>query len=241
MADAQSLQISSDTESTPKTLTTADDAQPLQSSSDTNKTLIEILPANVPIDPSKYMGFVQSPKYGAIATFSGTTRDTFEGRSVVELRYEAYEAMAAREVESICESARSRWDVGSVAVAHRLGRVGVGEISVFVAVSSVHRGESLDACRYLIDEIKGSVPIWKKEVYGDGEVWKENMEFFEGVGRRRGCCCGTKVRVHVDVEQEKKNKNVISTLSRTTMLGHPQTYVASSCGLKIKKGLHLNK
>ncbi|KAK9087902.1 hypothetical protein Syun_030296 [Stephania yunnanensis] len=158
------------------------------------KTLIEILQPNTPIDPSKYMGFVHSPKYGAIATFSGTTRDTFEGKSVVELRYEAYEAMAAREVGSICESARSRWDVGSVAVAHRLGSVGVGEISVFVAVSSVHRGESLDACKYLIDEIKGSVPIWKKEVYGDGEVWKENREFFEGGGRSRrmGCCCGRK-------------------------------------------------
>ncbi|KAK9095224.1 hypothetical protein Scep_026693 [Stephania cephalantha] len=132
------------------------------------KTLIEILQPNTPIDPSKYMRFVHSPKYGAITTFSGTTRDTFEGKSMVELRYEAYEAMAARKVGSICESPRSRWDVGSVAVAHRLGWVGVGEISVFVALSSVHRGESLDACSYLIDEIKGSVPIWKKEVYGDG-------------------------------------------------------------------------
>ncbi|KAK9081103.1 hypothetical protein Scep_031078 [Stephania cephalantha] len=80
--------------------------------------------------------------------------------------------MAARKVGSICESARSRWDVCSVAVAHRPRSVGVGEISVFVAVSSVHIGESLDACSYLIDEIKGSVPIWKKEVYGDGGCGK---------------------------------------------------------------------
>ncbi|KAI4382156.1 hypothetical protein MLD38_008154 [Melastoma candidum] len=126
--------------------------------------------------------------------------------------------MAVRCLESACKSARSTWSLGSIAVAHRLGPVPVGETSVFVAVSSVHRVDALDACKFLIDEIKASVPIWKKEVYTDGEVWKENKEFLERmpvigeggrsenkafsseVHKRSSCCCGGKVRV--DQEEE---------------------------------------
>ncbi|KAL7084686.1 hypothetical protein ACP275_14G237000 [Erythranthe tilingii] len=108
--------------------------------------------------------------------------------------------MAIRCIKSICTSARSSWNVSSIAVAHRLGPVPVGEISVFIATSSVHREDSLDACKFMIDEVKASVPIWKKEVYSHGEVWKENSEFLErrdelvvpGHGRK---CCGKKVMV----------------------------------------------
>lgn len=100
--------------------------------------------------------------------------------------------MAVRCIKSICTSARGTWKLDSVAVAHRLGAVPVGETSVFVAVSAVHRADALDACKYVIDEIKASVPIWKKEVYDNGEVWKENSEFLE---RRNGGCCGGKVKV----------------------------------------------
>lgn len=180
--------------------------------------LIEILEANHPIDISKYISFVHSPQCGAIATFAGTTRDTFDGNTVLELRYEAYVTMAIRCIKSICSSARSTWNVYSIAAAHRLGAVPVGETSVFVAISSVHRADALDACKFLIDEIKASVPIWKKEVYSNGEVWKENAEFVQrrlelgkdekvqdGVGcsrqlkveehEKRGCC-GGKVKVN---------------------------------------------
>lgn len=178
-----------------------------------DKNLVEILENLNPIDVAKYMNFVSAPQAGAIATFSGTTRDTFEGKSVLELRYEAYVPMAIRCIKSICSSARASWNLHSVAVAHRIGTVPVGETSVFVAVSSVHRADALEACRFLIDEIKARVPIWKKEVYSNGEVWKENSEFLERrseLGNKdadcqgkkaettehhKKTCCGTKVRV----------------------------------------------
>lgn len=146
---------------------------------DEEKNLVEILEEGHPVDMNKYIKFVHSPKCGAIATFAGTTRDTFDGKTVLELRYEAYVPMAIRCINSICSSARSLWGINAISVAHRLGTVPVGETSVFVAVSAVHRGDALDACQYVIDEIKALVPIWKKEVYTNGEIWKENSEFME--------------------------------------------------------------
>ncbi|CAI9774550.1 unnamed protein product [Fraxinus pennsylvanica] len=170
------------------------------------RDLIEILEENTPIDIIKYINYVHSRQCGAIATFSGTTRDTFEGKTVLELRYEAYVPMAVRCIKSICSSARASWNLNSIAVAHRVGPVPVGDISVFIAVSSVHRADGLDACKFIIDEVKASVPIWKKEVYTNGEVWKENSEFLErreelGVqDQTRGCC-----RRKVQVEEEALN------------------------------------
>lgn len=134
--------------------------------------------ASEPLDLNKYVKAVRDPRAGAIATFSGTTRDTFEGREVLQLEYEAYVPMAARQIQAICQAARARWSLVSLAAAHRIGIVPIGEESVFVAVSSVHRADALQACHFVIDEIKASVPIWKKEVYSDGQVWKENTEFF---------------------------------------------------------------
>lgn len=164
-------------------------------------TLIEILKENTPIDLLQYINFVHSPHCGAISTFSGTTRDTFDGKNVVELRYEAYVPMAVRQIKAICTEARLKWSLHSVAMVHRLGPVPVGETSVFIAVSSVHRADGLDACKYLIDEVKASVPIWKKEVYENGEVWKENREFLErkdGIIVGNGKCCGKKVKEEVE-------------------------------------------
>ncbi|GAV62151.1 MoaE domain-containing protein [Cephalotus follicularis] len=162
--------------------------------SEGDKTLIQILQENQPIDLLQYINYVSASQAGAIATFSGTTRDTFEGKTVVELRYEAYVPMAIRCLQSICSSARSTWNLHSIAVAHRLGPVPVGETSVFIAVSAVHRADALDACKFVIDELKASVPIWKKEVYSSGEVWKENSEFLQ---RKLGggCCCERNVKV----------------------------------------------
>ena len=164
------------------------------------KTLVEILEEHNPIDLAKYINYVSAPQAGAIATFSGTTRDTFEGKVVLELRYEAYTPMAIRYLKSICSSARSSWNLHSIAVAHRLGPVPVGETSVFIAISSVHRIDALDACKYVIDELKATVPIWKKEVLANGEVWKENSEFLERkleLGKKDGDCCGKKVETEV--------------------------------------------
>ncbi|GLJ48208.1 hypothetical protein SUGI_1018030 [Cryptomeria japonica] len=165
-----------------------------------------------PLDITKYTNLVRSPAAGAIATFMGTTRDTFEDKEVVELRYEAYVPMAHRQLRAICTEARNRWELMRVAVAHRLGVVPVGEESVFVAVSSVHRRDALEACEYVIDEIKASVPIWKKEIYTNGEVWKENSEFLlrkpepsrqqaDSKANKSGQhfrCCGHKERVSVN-------------------------------------------
>ncbi|XP_010929418.1 molybdopterin synthase catalytic subunit [Elaeis guineensis] len=165
--------------------------------------LIEILEASsTPIDLARYVNHVRDPAAGAIATFEGTTRHTFEGKRVLELRYEAYLPMALRRLRAICSGARAAWSLRRLAVAHRLGTVPVGEASVFVAASAVHRADALEACRFLIDEVKASVPIWKKEVYANGEVWKENREFLQ---RRNAlalatssCCCTTKVRMDGD-------------------------------------------
>ncbi|KAM1040905.1 hypothetical protein ACFX13_030863 [Malus domestica] len=182
---------------------------------DEEKNLVEILEEEIQIDMAKYINYVSAPQAGAIATFSGTTRDTFAGKTVLELRYEAYVPMAIRCLKSICSSARSSWNLLSIAVAHRLGPVPVGQTSVFIAVSSIHRVDALDACKFVIDEIKASVPIWKKEVYANGEVWKENSEFLErrlDLGKKddmcyekqveadsgrhgRKSCCGAKVKV----------------------------------------------
>jgi len=132
-----------------------------------------------PIDIKRYVDSVRDAGAGAIATFLGTTRDTFEEKQVLELRYEAYTAMAMEQLRRICCAARERWSLTRIAMVHRTGVVAIGEESVLVAVSSVHRKEALHACEFLIDEIKASVPIWKKEIYATGEAWKENSEFLK--------------------------------------------------------------
>jgi len=103
--------------------------------------------------------------------FVGVVRDHNEGRRVLRLEYEAYEEMALPLMEKIAAEARSRWRVSEVRIVHRLGRLEVGDAGVAVAVTSAHRGEAFAACRYAIDALKASVPIWKKEFYADGEVW----------------------------------------------------------------------
>lgn len=130
-----------------------------------------------PLDIMRYMDAVRDSSVGAIATFSGTTRDTFEGQEVLELRYEAHESMAYRELRSICQLAREQWDLKRMAVAHRTGVVTIGQESVFIAVSSIHRQDALKACEFVIEKIKARVPIWKKEIYNNGEAWKQNPEF----------------------------------------------------------------
>ncbi|HEY9790944.1 MAG TPA: molybdenum cofactor biosynthesis protein MoaE [Candidatus Obscuribacterales bacterium] len=107
---------------------------------------------------------------GALATFEGRVRNHNDGRSVTLLEYEAYEALANAEAARILEEARQRFAIYGCLCAHRVGALRIGDVAVFVAVISAHRGEAFDACRFIIDEIKHRVPIWKKEHYTDGET-----------------------------------------------------------------------
>lgn len=116
---------------------------------------------------------VLRPEAGAVAVFLGVVRDNNLGREVDYLEYDAYPEMAERVMGRIGEEIRARWDVAEVAMQHRVGRLEIGEASVGVAVSSAHRAEATDACRYGIDRLKAVVPIWKKEVWSDGEEWIE--------------------------------------------------------------------
>ena len=114
---------------------------------------------------------VASEEVGAIATFVGTTRIHSRGRTVTQLEYEAYEGMAEREMETIAEELKARYELCEIAVHHRIGRVGIGERSVVIAVSAPHRADALAACKDAIDTLKERVPLWKKEVYEGGEEW----------------------------------------------------------------------
>jgi molybdopterin synthase catalytic subunit len=113
------------------------------------------------------------PGDGALCLFVGVVRNENEGRPVLHLEYEAYEEMALAVLEEIAGEARRRWPVSEVRIVHRLGRIEIGEASVAVAVASPHRGEAFEACRYAIDTLKATAPIWKKEFYADGAVWLE--------------------------------------------------------------------
>ena len=114
---------------------------------------------------------VADERAGAIATFLGTTRIESRGRSVLHLDYEAYEGMAEQVMAEIAADLERRYDLCGVAIHHRIGRVGIGETSVVIAVSAPHRGDALAACKHAIDTLKGQVPLWKKEVYEGGEEW----------------------------------------------------------------------
>lgn len=114
---------------------------------------------------------VGDPAAGAIATFAGTTRRDNAGRKVINLEYEAYEPMALSEMRKLAHEAGTRWKIVRIAIAHRVGRVDIGETSVAIAVSAAHRGEAFEACRFAIDRLKEIVPIWKKEHFEGGEIW----------------------------------------------------------------------
>jgi molybdopterin synthase catalytic subunit len=117
---------------------------------------------------------VKGPGMGGIVTFVGAVRDHARGRSIEHLEYEAYPEMAVREMEKICDEAGKRWPGARVAIGHRSGHLEVGEIAVVVAAAAPHRAEAFDACRFAIDTLKQTVPIWKKEVATDGEYWVDD-------------------------------------------------------------------
>jgi molybdopterin synthase catalytic subunit len=125
----------------------------------------------MPIALERLARAVRDPAAGAVVTFVGTTRDQNAGRRVVRLEYEAYAAMAVSEMRALAAEAARRWPLRRVAMAHRTGRVPVGQASVAIAVSAGHRDEAFAACRWLIDRLKEIVPIWKREHYRGGVVW----------------------------------------------------------------------
>lgn len=124
-----------------------------------------------PIDVQKVIDTATSLGAGAVNVFIGTIRNTANNKNVVWLEYEAYESMAISEIRKIIEDASQRWPLLGWAVSHRIGTLKPGEVAVVVAVASPHRKQSFEACEFIIDTIKEKVPIWKKEVFEDGEEW----------------------------------------------------------------------
>ena len=114
---------------------------------------------------------VTGPASGGIDVFIGTVRNATKGKAVLRLELEAYEKMALREMQKIADSALEQWPVQALAIQHRTGILQVGEVAVVIAVSAAHRDAAFEACRFIIDTLKQTVPIWKKEVFEDGEVW----------------------------------------------------------------------
>ena len=125
------------------------------------------------IDVAEVFQWVCQPSCGGVVLFCGTVRDHAEGRAgVTSLTYEAYEEEVVPRLQAVAAGARRRWaDLGRLALLHRVGTLGVGEVSVVVAASAPHRAEAFDAARYAIDAVKSTVPIWKREVWAGGEDW----------------------------------------------------------------------
>ena len=137
-----------------------------------------------PLDPESITAKVSGDSNGAVLTFLGTTRNVTRDRKVLYLEYEAYRPMADKMLAEIAAEMKRKWPVEDVAIAHRLGRLEIGETSLVVAVAAGHRKEAFAACQYSVDRIKQIVPIWKKEFFEDGEVWVGSQADFDPLGQR---------------------------------------------------------
>jgi molybdopterin synthase catalytic subunit len=125
------------------------------------------------LDRDALVAAVTHASVGGIVVFEGVVRDNARGKQIRYLEYDVYPEMAVQQIREIVAEAERRWGVERVAVAHRVGKLEIGEASVIIVVASPHRGEAFDACRYIIDTLKTTVPIWKKEVATNGEEWVE--------------------------------------------------------------------
>lgn len=136
-------------------------------------------------EPIAADALIQAAKHGedgAVVVFDGIVRNNSRGRQTLYLDYEAYEEMALKQMNEMAQQARNRYGVRHVTIVHRLGRLNVGETSVLIAVASAHRAPAYEASRWLIDTLKRTVPIWKKETFIDGAVWAAGEAFPEGIG-----------------------------------------------------------
>jgi molybdopterin synthase catalytic subunit len=136
-----------------------------------------------PINTQRILAHIKRGEDGAAVVFEGVVRNRTRGRRTLYLDYEAYEEMALEQMEELAQRALEQFQVREVALVHRLGRLEIGETSVLIVVVSPHRGAAFDACRWLIDTLKRSVPIWKKEHFEDGAVWAAGEPFPEEISR----------------------------------------------------------
>jgi len=127
------------------------------------------------LDKAAVEAFLEDPAAGARVVFEGIVRNHHDGRRVLHLEYEAYAEMAARQMAAIAGEIKRRWPAYRVAIVHRVGRLEIGEAAVIVGVSTAHRADAFEACRFGIDRVKADVPIWKREFYADGtSSWQDN-------------------------------------------------------------------
>jgi len=138
-----------------------------------------------PIDAVTMEREIRAGADGAVCVFDGIVRNNTRGRQTLHLDYEAYEEMALRQMNELREQAIAKFGVREVAIVHRLGRLLVGETSVLIAVASAHRGAAFDACRWVIDTLKKTVPIWKREQFVDGAVWADGEPFPEDIAEAK--------------------------------------------------------
>jgi molybdopterin synthase catalytic subunit/molybdopterin converting factor small subunit len=138
------------------------------------------------IATEKLIAEAKSGEDGAVVVFDGIVRNHSRGRKTLYLDYEAYEEMAEKQMHELANNARGRFGVRRVTMVHRLGRLEIGETSVLIVVASAHRTQAFEACRWLIDALKQTVPIWKKETFVDGAVWAPGEPFPEGMAAGGG-------------------------------------------------------
>jgi molybdopterin synthase catalytic subunit len=142
------------------------------------------------IDSQAIVEGIKRSADGAAVVFEGIVRDNTRGRRTLYLDYEAYEEMALQQMEGLAEQALFQFKIRDVALIHRLGRLEIGETSVLIVVTSAHRAAAFDACRWLIDTLKRTVPIWKKEYFEDGAVWADGEPFPADIARAEGSHSG---------------------------------------------------
>jgi molybdopterin synthase catalytic subunit len=133
--------------------------------------MTQIILSDTPLSIVDCENFVARPDAGGVVVFIGTVRNKTQSKPVVRLEFEAYAPMAIREMEKIAQRALAEFPVLSISIHHRVGVLAIGEVAVVMAVGAAHRGAAFDACEFCIDELKKTVPIWKKEIFEDGEVW----------------------------------------------------------------------
>ena len=131
------------------------------------------------IELERVLAKIKHPEDGAVVVFEGVVRNHTRNRRTLFLQYEAYEEMALKQLDSLVQQAKAQFQIREVSIVHRLGRLEIGESSVLIVVASAHRAAAFDACRWLIDTLKRTVPIWKKEHFEDGAVWADGEPFPE--------------------------------------------------------------
>ena len=150
------------------------------------EVLGEVMLVRERIDAAAVAERLKRPEDGAAVIFDGVVRDNTRGRRTLYLDYEAYEPMALQQMESLAAQARERFAIRAASIVHRLGRLEIGETSVLIVVAAAHRGAAFEACRWIIDTLKKTVPIWKKEYFEDGAVWADGEPFPEEIRRPGG-------------------------------------------------------